>query len=109
MELPEVVAKHPIEDPAALDKAFEKNFAELSSWVDTTDPRWGLLRVRRDRRDQRFGAALKLLDRYAEKEPPNYWYLKKRRDIYEKLGWRQAYEHERRRLAIHFPKSLAEF
>jgi tripeptidyl-peptidase II len=104
MELPDVVARHPIADPATLDAAFEANFRELAKWVDTTDAKYVLLHVRHDRRKGRLAHALKELNEQIAESPPTFWYVKKRRDLYEELGWTHALEHERRRLAILFPK-----
>lgn len=109
MELPDVIAEHPIEDPEAHDRAFEANFAELRKWVDTTEKDYVLLHVRRERRRGRFGTALELLNRHAESSAPNYWYVKKRRDIFEKLGWTHAFENEQKRLLIRFPKDYESF
>jgi tripeptidyl-peptidase-2 len=109
MELPDVVEKHPVADPKALDAAFEANFAALRRWVDTTETKYGLLHIRRERRHSRYGAAIKLLDRYIAASAPNYWYHKKRRDTYEKLGWKHLFESERRWLVIRFPKRQEGF
>lgn len=109
MELPKVIEKHPIADPAAHDKAFESNFSELGKWVDTTSKKYFLLHVRRERRRQNFGEALGLLNRYIRSESPNYWYLKKRRDLYEDLGWLFALEREKTRLLVRFPAKLEAF
>lgn len=104
MELPDVVAEHPVENPRKLDRDFESNFRELAKWVDTTDPKWALLHIRRDRRKQRYGLALERLAALETAKGQTYWTVKKRRDVYESLGWTHAWEHERRRLAIRFPK-----
>ena len=103
MELPDVIKKHPIADRAAHDKAFEDNFAELQKWADTTEEKYVLLHIRRDRRKQRFGNALKWLNKYIASSPGNYWYHKKRRDIYQKLEWTHLWELEKRWLIIRFP------
>ncbi len=104
MELPEVLAKHPIQDPKAHNKAFEDNFAELSRWVDTTESEYVLLHIRRLRRLNRNGEALKLLNKEIAQSAPNYWLYKKRRDVFKDLGWNHAYERAARWLAIRFPK-----
>ncbi len=109
MELPDVVAKHPIKDQAALDKAFEANFAELRKWVDTTDKQYFLLHVRRDRRLGRYGAALKLLNKYIADSPPTYWYYKKRRDIYRELDWKPLADYAATWLPIRFPAQREPF
>lgn len=96
MELPEVIEKHPIEDPKAHSKAFEANFAELRNWVDTTDEKYFLLHVRRERRLGRRGNSLQLLNKFIGSSAPDYWHYKKRRDIYEELGWKHLWEYEKR-------------
>jgi hypothetical protein len=109
MELPDVIKEHPISDPKSHDLAFEKNFAELQKWVDTTSTKYMLLHVRRDRRKKRFGAAIQLLNKHIPNSEPNYWYIKKRRDLFEQLGWQHCWEYEKRWLVIAFPKSFAPF
>ena len=103
MELPDVISKHPITNPAAHDKAFEENFNQLRRWVNTTDKEYVLLHIRRDRRKNRNGAALKWLNKYIDSSEPYYWYHKKRRDVYESLGWQHLHNHESRWLVIRFP------
>lgn len=109
MELPDVIVQHPIEDPEAHDKAFEENFAALQSWVDTTDRKYFLLQVRRDRRKGRLGKALALLNKHIPDSAPNYWYFKKRRDIYGELGWDHLAGDEGRWLLIKFPEKAKTF
>lgn len=109
MELPEVLAKHPITDVKSHDTAFEDNFAELQKWVDTTDAKYVLLHVRRERRKGRFGTALKLLKKFDDRSSTNYWYHTKHRDIYAKLGWKHLAEYETRWLIRRFPKAYPSF
>lgn len=109
MELDEVIAKHPIENKAAHDEAFEANFAELRKWADVEAKDYVLLYVRRERRRENYGTALKLLAKHIPNSGPTYWYIKKRRDIFEKLGWKHLWEYERRWLLIKFPKEYAPF
>ena len=104
MELPEVIAKQPIADPAAHDAAFEETFRELSRWVDTTDDKYYLLHVRRERRQGRQGLALKLLNRHLASEPPREEHFEKRRDMYGELGWDDWRDYELRWMLIRFPK-----
>ncbi len=109
-ELPDVVEQHPVEDPEALDKAFEQNFRELSRWVDTTETDYYLLHIRRDRRRQRYGVALKQLNEHIDDtSPPNWLQHKKRRDLYERLGWDDWREYEQKWMLIGFPKAFPEF
>lgn len=108
MELPEVVAKKPIADKKAHNAAFEKNFAELARWVDTTGKKYYLLHVRRERRRGNLGAALELLNRHI-KGTPSYWPLKKRRDIYRELGWKHLDKNATHWLLRSFPKTYDSF
>ncbi|MBT4867632.1 MAG: hypothetical protein HON53_21230, partial [Planctomycetaceae bacterium] len=68
-----------------------------------------LLHIRRERRQARYGNALQLLNKYIPSSEPNYWYIKKRRDVFEKLGWTHCWEQEKRRLMIQFPKEYEPF
>ena len=95
-ELSDVVARQPIDDVQALDRAFEENFAQLAGLVDTTSRQFFLLHVRRERRKGRFAMALRLLDRHRREGPWTWLWEKKRRDLLGELGW----EHARRRAAL---------
>lgn len=107
MELPDVLKKHPITDPDAHDSAFESNFKQLARWVDPTEKDYVLLYVRRERRKERYGNALKQLNRHIAESPPNYWYYKKRRDVYQKLGWEFLAVYEHTWLMIRYPHRIA--
>ncbi|MEQ8789066.1 MAG: S8 family serine peptidase [Pirellulaceae bacterium] len=109
MELPDVIDKHPIEDPQAHDEAFEANFAELQKLVDTTGDDYFLLHLRRDRRKQRHGQALELLNRHIPRSAPNYWHYKKRRDLYDELNWQHLHVWEAAWLVRRFPQEYAPF
>ena len=109
MELPQVIAAHPIADTAAHDKAFEANFKELGRWVDTTEKTYVLLHIRRERRRGRPAVALKWLTKYYPGTPPNFWYVKKRRDLYDELGWSHCHEYQKRWLLVQFPKTYESF
>ena len=102
MELPDVIATKPIKDVKAHNAAFEANFIELSRWTDTTAEKYALLHIRRDRRRGNYGSALKLLNKYISSSVSNYWYYKKRRDIYEKLGWLHLQQYEAKWLELRF-------
>ena len=109
MELPDVVDKHPIADKAAHDRAFKSNFKALGNWVDTTEKKYVLLHIRHERRRGRPAVALKWLQKYYPGTPANYWYVKKRRDLYQKLGWSHCHEYEQRWLLARFPKTYEAF
>jgi hypothetical protein len=106
-ELPEVVAERPIEDPAALDKAFRDNLAELGRWTDLEADDVYLLKLRDLRRDQKFGAAAKLLQEQATEEA-GFWPSWKRFAIYDALGWTAEREMVRSDLLQRFPQRAAE-
>ncbi len=103
-ELPDVLAKHPIEDQEKLDRAFEKNFRELSSWVDTTSKEYFLLHSRRDRREGNYAQAMQLLNKHSGAGQPVYLYHKKRRDLYELLGWKDWQQSEQNWMLRYFPE-----
>ncbi len=109
MELPDVVVQHPIPDVEAHDKKFEENFAQLARWVDTTDQQYVLLHVRRERRNGRYAMGLKWINHYLSSSPPNYWYVKKRRDLYRELGWTHCEQYENQWLLARFPKEHEAF
>ena len=109
MELPDVVDKHPIADKAAHDKAFKSNFKALGNWVDTTEKKYVLLHIRHERRRGRPAIALKWLQKYYPGTPANFWHVKKRRDLYEKLGWSHCHQYEQRWLLVRFPKTYESF
>ncbi len=102
-ELPEVLAKKPIADKKTHDAVFEKTFAELQRWVDTTDATYFLLHMRRTSKQGRYGESLQLLERHFSKSSPNYWHLEKRRELFEKLNWPHLTEPALRARLIAFP------
>lgn len=85
-ELPDVAAVTPVADPEQLQRDFESNFARLDGLVDTTQPAYILLRIRRERRRNRRGVALDLVDVYRRTHAHPVWYLKKRYDLLTELG-----------------------
>ena len=109
MELPDVIQVHPIKNQRVHDRLFEANFQQLSRWVDTTDRKYCLLHVRRDRRQQRYGAALRLLNQQIRAGNATYWFYKKRRDLYELAGWQHLRDYEHRWLLLRFPTQQVPF
>lgn len=87
MELPDVVARTPIDDPEAHGRRFEDNLRQLDEWADLSDQQFVLLLVRYHRRQGELGAALELLRQAESRYGQQFWYDKKRRDIYGELGW----------------------
>jgi len=106
MELPDVVKQFPIPDAAAHQRAFEHTFSELQRWVDTRHSKYALLHVRRDRRRGHLGAAMELLHRLQDKNPDNYWYYKKLRDLYGELKWEHLQADAAAWMVIRFPDRL---
>jgi len=104
MELPDVIAEHPIEDQAAHDERFAENFAELSKWVDTSAKDYFLLHIRELRRDKRYAQAIQVLNKFIGSEEPTWLYHKKRRDLYELLGWDDWRAYEQNWMWRNFPK-----
>ena len=109
MELPDVIQVHPIQNQRTHDRLFETNFQQLSRWVDTTDRKYCLLHVRRERRQQRYGAALRLLNQHIQAGNATYWFYKKRRDLYELTGWQHLRDYEHRWLLLRFPAQQVPF
>jgi tripeptidyl-peptidase II len=109
-ELPDVIEKHPIENPEQLDRDFEANFRTLASWVDTTESDYVLLHIRRDRRKERYGLALQQLNKeIAGTSPARKLLHTKRRDLYEHLGWDDWRDYEHAWLLIQFPEGEPVF
>ena len=109
MELPDVVAKHPIADQKAHDKAFEDNFARLAKWVDTSDPKYSLLHIRKERRQQRYGKALSLLHKRMQEAGAVKLLDKKRHDMYESLEWEHLRQNAADWMLRRFPQAYQPF
>lgn len=86
MELPDVVAIHPIKDQQWLDSEFEATFQRLQDLVDVTKPKYILLAIRRERRRGNRGLALNLVDQYRKTHPDPVWHFKKKLDLMTELG-----------------------
>lgn len=81
MELPDVLQVRRIENPQQHNARFEATFAELDALVDTTQPEFILLRIRRERRRGKYDEALRLLEIYRDTAADPLWYDKKHRAI----------------------------
>lgn len=86
MELPDVIAVHPILDQQWLDTEFEATFQRLKKWVDVRNPEYILLAIRRERRLGNRGLALNLVDQYRKTHPKPVWHFKKKLDLMAELG-----------------------
>lgn len=109
MELPEVLEKHPIADPAAHDRAFQENFSELARWADTTQRKYVLLTIRHHRRREHWGAALELLNKYLREGAPDERFYEKRQQVIEQLGWEHWAAYDRAWRVRQFPPAPMEF
>ncbi len=69
-----------------------------------------LLHIRRDRRHERRGQALQRLNTLIEQaSPPEKLLEKKRRDLYEHLGWNDWREYAHKWMLIRFPEQTPAF
>lgn len=113
MELPSVIATRPIEDPDEHRELFLKTCDRLIRVIRENNTQrlepenYGLLLVRRYRKVGDYGQALMLLSEMAEQakpgSPADFWYTKKRRDLYGDLGWDAWREYEHHWMWRKFP------
>ncbi|TWT84699.1 hypothetical protein CA13_61790 [Planctomycetes bacterium CA13] len=90
-ELPSVQERWPISNPVHYQ---EQLFAVYQRLIDQTNrvrPEFILLEDRILRRSGKKGRALELLEAHRESIEPK-WYLKKRRDLLQELGWEPPYK-----------------
>lgn len=106
-ELPDVVAETPIQDLEAHEAQLQGTYSQLTSMVGVGRPEFILLEIRMLRRDGWFGQALELLESNGEMID-RQWYLKKRRDLLEELGWETPANEAARIYAEAFPEQVAE-
>jgi tripeptidyl-peptidase-2 len=108
MELPDVVAKKPIENAEEHAKRFEAAYKDLAQWADPKGDDHFLLAVRRHRRAGEFGEALQLLNKHMGGSSNSYWLYKKQRDILNELGWKTLADRASTNLTHHFPDKIRE-
>jgi tripeptidyl-peptidase-2 len=104
MEIP----KRP-KNSEARDKLFEETYAELARWIDMSDPQVILLNIRRERRQKRPAAALKLLDKAIAATPLDKRLYQKRADIFGELGWKDWQAVELKRMITRYPDHYPGF
>ena len=92
-----------------LIEAFERTFAELRKWVDTTDDKYVLLHIRREKRHGRLGNALELLNRHLKTAKPQEMLFKKRIKLLDELGWAHWRDYEKKWLLLRMPKEYPPF
>lgn len=85
-ELPDVLETTPIEDPRRHERELRQAQRRLSETFPEPRPEFVLLEVRMLRRDGQRGQALERLERFVW-AIDRKWYLKKRRDLLDELGW----------------------
>ena len=88
---------------------FERTFAELRKWVDTTDDKYVLLHIRREKRHGRLGNALELLNRHITKSKQQKMLFDKRIKLLNELGWAHWRDYEKKWLLLRMPKEYAPF
>lgn len=108
-DLPEVKAEHPVTDEAELEQNFEAAYTELAKWVDIEEEKWFLLYLRRERRHERYGTALKRLNEALKDDVSKELWREKRVELYEELGWEAWRTHEQHWFWRHFPQEPAAF
>lgn len=109
MELPDVDTDSLIRDRQAHDEEFERAWFQIEGFGFRLDsPRFALLSVRAYRRAGKLGAALRLVQTLSETveqgSPQDFWYSKKRRDLYRDLGWDAWEEYEQHWMWRRFPQ-----
>lgn len=90
-ELPEVRETWPINDPKQYDAELKAVFQRLTELTKGNCREFILLQDRMYRRSGKKGRALELLEANRRAIEPK-WYLKKRRDLLQELGWDLPYQ-----------------
>ena len=99
-----MIKKTPIEDQKKQNQQFENACDELSKWVDLKSKKYFLLEVRKERRKGNFAQALLLLNKNFNAKQPEFKLLKKQRDLYKELGWKDFQQRIETQLLKQFPK-----
>ena len=108
-ELPEVLQQHPLADQQAHEAMFEANYAQWQKWVDPAEGRYALLPARHQWRQQRYGQALALLNKFIAAGEPDVQYFEQRIQLYKLLGWEHLVAAESKWLVLRFPKDFEPF
>lgn len=85
-ELPEVVLQKPIADLQSHEAELLAAYSQLVELFGNERPEFILLEIRMLRRDHWYGHALSLLEKHG-KIIDRQWFLEKRRDLLQELGW----------------------
>ncbi|WVY96824.1 hypothetical protein V8G54_028975 [Vigna mungo] len=98
-------------DDEAHPDLFKENFNELKKLVDVKCRKYGILLVTNERRNQRLGTALKVLNDIieddAEPAPKKFYELKL--SLLEEIGWTHFCSYESEWMLVRFPPSLPLF
>lgn len=90
-ELPEVRERWPISHPNEYEEQLSAAYQRLAKQASRDRVEFVLLTDRMLRRAGKIGRALELLEASRSSIEPK-WYLKKRRDLLQELGWDPAYQ-----------------
>lgn len=90
-ELPVVKERWPISKPDEYQEQLKAVFKRLTDQTIQTRPEFILLHDRMLRRSGNKGRAVELLELHRQSIKPK-WYLKKRRDLLQELGWAPPYQ-----------------
>ena len=107
-ELPDVIAKTPIKDQAKQDKEFDQAYKALEAWADPAGSDYWLLEVRKNRRSKQTAIAIKLLNKNLKASSPLLHY-KKRRDMFNELGWDNWKSWQEKQMLLKFPKQTPPY
>jgi tripeptidyl-peptidase-2 len=97
------------DDRPSIAAAFESAFTHLQKWTDTTADRTLDLHIDHERRHDRLGAALKLLNGKIATQPTNRKLYEQRIELLEQLGWSHWQEYESTHLLLRFPRGYPPF
>ncbi|KAJ1385009.1 Peptidase S8/S53 domain [Sesbania bispinosa] len=90
---------------------FEQNFKELKKWVDVKCSKYGILLVTNERRSQRLGTALKVLNEIIQDdgEPAKKKLYELKLSLLEEIEWTHLATYERQWMLVRFPPTLPLF
>ncbi|KAL9317577.1 hypothetical protein ACSQ67_014094 [Phaseolus vulgaris] len=90
---------------------FKENFNELKKLVDVKCRKYGILLVTNERRNQRLGTALKVLNDIIQDdaEPAKKKFYELKLSLLEEIGWTHFCTYEREWMLVRFPPSLPPF
>ncbi|KAL7146324.1 hypothetical protein ABFS83_06G033000 [Erythranthe nasuta] len=100
-----------VEGSSAQPDLFEENFKELQKWVGVKSSQYGTIFVIRERREGRFGTALKVLSDMIQEDgsPPKKKFYDLKISLLEEIGWAHLVSYEKQWMSVRFPPSLPLF